>query len=370
MPAINDIPTSHDFKVLIGRTGISGVIKKHDANITNILRLLQNVQPYRDQSTQAALAPLRALRKECIAWVMANLSRRRASRPHILELLNAVHRRIGNVIEAVFADRVIRQPRENWQILKERSNLEMNSRRVGRSVDPAFLIERATPSHVSAFPFEPAFNQYREAQTGLKFETWMEQVLIPQSEEDPFKVYFNTGGHVPSFLITRLRQPQRVKYCNETERNDYVITLEQGVFRNASGDLFHTGNMGTGTAGPGWAIFVIGMDNTFYGGSHRTGQFHHSSFLSAAPVQAAGEIAVNKGKVIGLTNKTGHYKSRSAELVRTLFLLKRGGVDINSIRVNDPFRAAGIWISGEECLKADGIFTGKTGGAKPIQVPV
>jgi len=179
-------------------------------------------------------------------------------------------------------------------------------------------------------------------------------------------VYFK-NEQVHNQLQT-LKKTERVKYCDENERKDYVVTIAAGVVSDASGNKYHTGTKETHFSGKGWAIYVVGLDNTFYSNSHLVNVFHHSSFLSGGPVQGAGEIAVNAGKVVAVTNKTGHYTAGAAELTRTLFLLHRGGVNLDEIKVNDPFKAKDVWVTGRECLLAGGDFTGLTGGTPPAKV--
>ena len=36
-------------------------------------------------------------------------------------------------------------------------------------------------------------------------------------------------------------------------------------------------------------------------------KFHHSSFVAGAPVIAAGEMIISRGRLIALTNHSGHY---------------------------------------------------------------
>jgi hypothetical protein len=76
----------------------------------------------------------------------------------------------------------------------------------------------------------------------------------------------------------------------------------------------------------------------------------HSSFLSGSPVLSA----VDQGRVVGITNKTGHYKSGPAELTCMLELLSAKKVPLHDVAVNDPVRARDKWFRGTEALKAGG----------------
>ncbi|HEX3635327.1 MAG TPA: hypothetical protein VHV99_07540 [Paraburkholderia sp.] len=381
MPEVNGIPESKEFKERIGRTGISSITKKKDGQMDTILACLQNAGYWRDVPTPNAIAPLRLVRKECISWLVANPpSVTRAARPHITQLLNAVNSRINAVIDRNFVVNDQRTPQQLIQRLKEgfnigtglyvadRNGTVTRGGRVGKRLADGYLVERMTSTHMPKMHFEGAFTKYKKANTKLKFETWVQQVLLPQSEDDPMGVYF-TADDSRLGKFNQLASEDRVQYCNEDERKDYVITITAGVVKDASGDLYHTGSKETHFSGHGWAIYVVGMENTFYSNSHLVNKFHHSSFLAGAPVQGAGEIAVNNGKVVAVTNKTGHYSAGPAELTRTLFLLHRGGVNLDEILVNDPFRAANVWITGRDCLLAGGDFNGKVSLPKPATVP-
>jgi hypothetical protein len=98
-----------------------------------------------------------------------------------------------------------------------------------------------------------------------------------------------------------------------------------------SGVKFHTGDHSTAFSGSGWAIFVMSPNRTVYSASHNVGQFHHSSFLAGGPVLAAGEWAVNNGKVVAITAKSGHYKPDEKMFYQILWTLKRRGVRLTGV---------------------------------------
>jgi hypothetical protein len=82
----------------------------------------------------------------------------------------------------------------------------------------------------------------------------------------------------------------------------------------------HTRTLQTVFSGRGWAIFVVDTDDLIFMYEQVQGRFHHSSFLSGAPVRCAGEIVVNHGHVKVVTAKSGHYMPTTLQmqhLVRT-----------------------------------------------------
>ena len=83
---------------------------------------------------------------------------------------------------------------------------------------------------------------------------------------------------------------------------------------------------------------------------------------------AAGEIMINGGRIVGLTNKTGHYKAGPAELATALSYLDMfGGVNLQNVAVSDPFKSRGVFYRGDHVLAADGDVTAVT--QAPIQAP-
>jgi hypothetical protein len=107
------------------------------------------------------------------------------------------------------------------------------------------------------------------------------------------------------------------------------------VFRWAeTGDLVHTGNMITNGCGKGFAIWVCSPDRRFYTASHDVSTFHHSSFLAGMPVLGAGEWSIDRGRLIAISNKSGHYRPGFEEMFRAMLRLKVNGVDMSSVSVH------------------------------------
>ena len=267
--------------------------------------------------------------------------------------------RLTAVIEQVYAPQPTRRGgKELWKRAALLSNLvddggkQVPPGRVGRNLDAHYKEERARASHF-AMHMGAGIARQRHKMSGspLELEVWIDQVMIPQAMDDPRMAYFQQS--LSDNQINSIKQAH-VKYCTREERQDYLITVRGGKIYNASDTLYHTGDKRTAFSGAGWAIYVVDHDNNFYSNTHIVNEFHHSSFMSGCPVQAAGELCVNQGTLIAITNKTGHYKAGTAELTRTLFLMKRGGVDLKNVLVGDPFRAKGKWFHGLHAIGAGG----------------
>ncbi len=360
---IHGIPTAHAFRRQIGRSGIRQRFKKPDPRIDEILVALETVQYWRAIMDLPAISHLRKLRSACADWIAANAGadKPRASRPHITELGRMSHVRITTVAEYILGKSAAEHERRRIREAMTSVHDEIRLRRgatagVGRPLDRGYAIERASGTHMPNTPGQQAKRAYENARTAdvtrLGFEDWVEYVYLPLSQDDPFD---QLGFGVASSLIRDLlARGQSVKYCTPEEREAYRLQIVGGRISDVRGDAYHTGMKETHFSGSGWAIYVVDFDNTFYSESHVVSAFHHSSFLAGAPVKAAGELAVDRGRLVALTNKTGHYKAGEAELAMTLRLLRMRGVDLDDVAVNDPFKAPGKWVSGSHALSANG----------------
>lgn len=362
MPDINGIPTAGEFKTQLSRgVCLARVTKKSDQIIDDILVLLRPLENLRGDTTAACFGPLRAVRKRCIEWMLepGNTPEQRKAYTKIRGLCDAVHIRYMTVVEHNFG-----QTEEGLQTTENRGMMarvhdEIRLRRgrgVGRSLDDHYAIERSSNTHIPRPGGSEAHAFYRRVRemghTRLGFDDWVRYVLVPDSEDDPFQIYFSHGMIVQGPNLQNL-QTRTVQYCNPTERDSYKLTLGNNI-RTASGEVFSTAEMSTAFSGRGWAIYVIDFDQNFYSNSHVINQFHHSSFLAGAPVLAAGELAVDAGRIVALTNKTGHYKAGARELASALGILEASGVVLATLKVSDPFRSKGKWYTGSKALEVQG----------------
>jgi RHS repeat-associated protein len=124
----------------------------------------------------------------------------------------------------------------------------------------------------------------------------------------------------------------RVTYLDENQRLAYLVTSKDGLLYDAQGNLLDTGSLSSlhSRGGAGVGIFVMDEYGNIYVGSHEYGEFHHSSFLAGGDVAAAGEIVADNGHVIGITDKSGHYKPDPEYSNQMLKELQDRGVDVPS----------------------------------------
>lgn len=186
-------------------------------------------------------------------------------------------------------------------------------------LDPSAWPEFFDPKHRPAIVLGDAMKEWQQANTVRPFEVWLEKNFMPHHESDP------------DFA-------QRVTYLSPEQREEYRVEIAGGVFRWVeSGELVHTGSMTTHVSGKGHAIWVCSADRRFYSADHVVGSFHHSSFLSGLPVMGAGEWAIDQGRLVAISNRTGHYKAGFQELFRVMLRLSADGVDMSSVVVFWPW---------------------------------
>jgi hypothetical protein len=89
---------------------------------------------------------------------------------------------------------------------------------------------------------------------------------------------------------------------------------------------------------------VLSPQDVLYVGVHVSGSFHHSSFLCGAPVLAAGMIKVEKGRIRGIHEKNGHYRSQEVHMQSFLKLLQRNlpGTDWHGV---EYYSFGGAWMT-------------------------
>ena len=82
----------------------------------------------------------------------------------------------------------------------------------------------------------------------------------------------------------------------------------------------------------GKAIFVIGLDQSIWVTfDHKYGEIHHSSLLAGAPVIAAGELVLSKGRLQSISNASGHYKPSPQSIDVALEIFSKLGLDISRV---------------------------------------
>ncbi|CAI5723036.1 unnamed protein product [Hyaloperonospora brassicae] len=137
----------------------------------------------------------------------------------------------------------------------------------------------------------------------------------------------------------------RVEYCTEAQREDYEIEFallpcsnekKISVRYAASKQVVHTDDRSK------W-IFVLDLCGRLYLGRKRKGRFHHSSFVSGAPIFAAGKIAIAHGVIVAIEPHSGHFKPRLENLLALCCVLAKHGVDIEDVAFVKPKKWSCAW---------------------------
>lgn len=330
---------------------------KTKKDIEPIFVALAEAEPHRKSGLLAAIPALRKIRKACCTWMAANQAVVRVSAPKVKDLCDVVHKTINEIVERTYGGRRLGLPQKpTLQDLVKRV-MEVRGTvggQVGRTLDESYWIEKILPQHLGKGKVGAAFNEWKEAgpKTRLNIADWLEQVYVPECEDDPFGVYLrNRRGD----LGKKISDGKGVKYCDAVERMSYVINIEKGIVKDVNGNIYDTSGQSTVFSGKGWAIFVMAPNDTLYANSHKADEFHHSSFLSGAPIKCAGEIKIEKGKIAKVTPKTGHYKAEAAELNYFLQFCQKNGVDLRNVQVcPEPFKEPKKWFPGDQVLLAGG----------------
>jgi len=132
-----------------------------------------------------------------------------------------------------------------------------------------------------------------------------------------------------------------VTYLDEGMRESYRITIHDGVVYDADGLPFDTRNgvSAFGAGNSGRAIFVMDEHGNLYASLEQEyGRFHHSSFFGGGEVAGAGELMVRDGKILELTDRSGHYMPGRSQSQQVLEQLESQGIilDPNDIHLFAP----------------------------------
>jgi len=150
--------------------------------------------------------------------------------------------------------------------------------------------------------------------------------------KENFFYWLDEGGgknvSLPDFPRKKL-EASCVKYLSPTEREDYVVTIENGLLK-----YYTSGEPIVTTNDDKW-IYVVDSKGTLYVGKKIRGKFHHSSFLSGGPTKAAGNLKTDlNGKIVCITPSSGHYRPSEKEFNWFKTLLISRGIDFSDIIID------------------------------------
>jgi hypothetical protein len=147
----------------------------------------------------------------------------------------------------------------------------------------------------------------------------------------------------------------QVQYLAVDKRWQYMVEFAGNcVYRRQSqlsseATKFSTKGLWSEQSGDHVAIWVCSPEGDFFTNEHAIDEFHHSSFQSGGRVLAGGEWIVSAGKILIISNKTGHYASSPHNLFSAMQLLaKRADLSRTVVQLKD-FATGGpgkfVWAS-------------------------
>ncbi|MCC7007040.1 MAG: hypothetical protein IT497_10425 [Ottowia sp.] len=313
----------------------------------------------------------------------------------IAELNSLAYENVANIIQEKFieANAIKETPNkknadQHWQLLKR---IVLGGKSMGRNYLPERLASRL--SGKMSYVFQKGFREWllsnqKDATAAAEFfpsneegEAFFEKRKSLINEEHYFSFLKNSNflewmhsEYLPDRLcfsdnykpdIDEIEQAlcnyfgiKGITYLTAEQRSPLEVKAQRKGFFDISGKIFSTEKMSIGENEAGWAAYVLSPQNKLYIHSHIPGKFHHSSFLSGLPVQAAGTIKINsKGKLIAITPKSGHYRSTPEMFAKILDSLHKRGVDLRGVAAQpdifspDYYDAYEIMLAGGAALE-------------------
>lgn len=149
------------------------------------------------------------------------------------------------------------------------------------------------------------------------------------------------GEDIPGNKVWR---NQTVTYCRTSAerarfklevRNVEVDGKREARIFDSQGRPFDTRTAATWD-GSGKAMFVMDANGELYASTYQAaGVFHHSSLAGGQPVAAAGELTVVNGKLVAISNRSGHYLPGESFTEQALASLRAKQIDLRGVAVSE-----------------------------------
>lgn len=125
-----------------------------------------------------------------------------------------------------------------------------------------------------------------------------------------------------------------VRYLDDAARERTRLTVHDGRLFDKDGRPFDTSAGEAHWSSEPSAIFVMdGKGNLYASNEHVPRDFHHSSLMAGQPVAGAGEIRVADGRLVNVTDSSGHYRPPPECLDQVVAYLKKEGVDFDGVGI-------------------------------------
>lgn len=227
-------------------------------------------------------------------------------------------------------------------------------------------------------------------------EAYSFELLDPLHRIGPeVKVYVDTwlSTDIPNyfvFLETVEYEPLLSRFCpfknqvkyylTDEERSCHRLQFQDGI-AYLNGLPFDTGrSLSLYSDEEGFAIFTVGLDKEIYVNSHIKFRIHHSSEFAGGEVLGAGEVKAIDGKILHISNKSGHYSPKHKEMMDILAVFQEKLGDLTGIelemlqytKTNQKYFKQLATFDAQQYFDSNGICpsTGATGGWTPLHVAV
>lgn len=182
--------------------------------------------------------------------------------------------------------------------------------------------------------------------SNIVFSLSIKSNLVSESSKTMLEEYFETRWNnsekaiyktspmvshiqgIPSILWDKKMQ---VTYLNDKEREFYRVKI-------IDNKLYYKNNILLNGQGRDAIIFVMDAFGNIYASNRRVmhnNTILHSSFFSGGECASAGEIDIDKGKIVSMENITGHYHTKFHFFIQVVDELIRRGYKFNNVAVSD-----------------------------------
>jgi hypothetical protein len=143
---------------------------------------------------------------------------------------------------------------------------------------------------------------------------------LSRAEAEKYRLIFDDLGRAQQLTWWNGKPPWELRLANSAP------------WRGAAAPGFREMNVG-------FAGYVLSMGREFYMTRHRNGfkdgkDFYHSSYLAGDPVLCAGTIEIVNGRVLTVTNESGHFRPTVHHLLEVVQALQMHGVTPASFEVS------------------------------------
>ncbi len=128
---------------------------------------------------------------------------------------------------------------------------------------------------------------------------------------------------------------QKTEYFDAEQRDMLRVLIRHGKFVTPEGVPFDTSDS-IAKHKKGFAAFTLNVQGEFSVFQHRFQEVNgiaHSSMNAAMPVFCAGEVRIENGKLLTITDRSGHYAPSLYNIYKALDYFKKQGVDISETKV-------------------------------------